>query len=58
MKFNKISNNKTTLILSGFYENDLENVNEVLVIMDLYFLIIRAEIIGLHLGITTSRFHT
>tara|TARA_Y100000814_G_scaffold120368_1_gene86242 strand:- start:45 stop:878 length:834 start_codon:yes stop_codon:yes gene_type:complete len=28
--FNKISNNKTTLILSGFYENDLENVNEVL----------------------------
>ena len=28
--FKKISNNKTTLILSGFYENDLENVNEVL----------------------------
>ena len=28
--FNKISNNKTTLILSGFYENDLENVSEVL----------------------------
>ena len=28
--FNKISNNKTTLILSGFYQNDLENVNEVL----------------------------
>ena len=28
--FKKISNNKTTLILSGFYENDLENVSEVL----------------------------
>jgi len=28
--FNKISNDKTTLILSGFYENDLENINEVL----------------------------
>ena len=28
--FYKISNNKTTLILSGFYENDLEDVNEVL----------------------------
>ena len=28
--FKKISNNKTTLILSGFYENDLENISEVL----------------------------
>ena len=28
--FKKISNNKTTLILSGFYENDLENVTEEL----------------------------
>ena len=26
--FNKISNDKTTLILSGFYKNDLEEVNE------------------------------
>ena len=28
--FNKISNDKTTLILSGFYENDLKNINELL----------------------------
>ena len=28
--FNKISNDNTTLILSGFYENDLGNINELL----------------------------
>ena len=28
--FNKISNDNTALILSGFYEDDLENINEVL----------------------------
>tara|TARA_B100000989_G_scaffold167972_1_gene125642 strand:- start:6589 stop:7422 length:834 start_codon:yes stop_codon:yes gene_type:complete len=28
--FNKISNHKTTLILSGFYKNDLKNINKLL----------------------------